>query len=222
METQKIDKYDKILWEIASEDSLFGYKLANDGSLTQEQRLAVVEYLRHYLPKRCDPQDKRKVCIGLEIIDLVINHIYNTENRTLMSELNTLSEPPRYKIVDPDYIDLQISRIAKYGDAARWRLATHLNLFENLNLEGVLTKEQSQAVDCFAIGYYLGDSENCELDFPESQYAAIGLDLHCAIKLGDIWRRGEWIPEIGHSTTDRISNRLNQMKLLKRPKESLG
>lgn len=51
-----------------------------------------------------------------------------------------------------------------------------------------------------------------EMDFPECQYVANGLDLEKAQKLGDTYRAGEWIYPIGHEATDRISNRLNQMQ----------
>ena len=87
-------------------------------------------------------------------------------------------------------------------------------MFEHLNPNGTLTSEQRQAVDNFAIGYqYQAKAEpDCEMDFPECQYVAVGLDLGSAIELGDSWRRGESLPDIGHPTADRVTNRLNQMQ----------
>jgi hypothetical protein len=49
------------------------------------------------------------------------------------------------------------------------------------------------------------------MDFPECQYVAVGLDLGSAIELGDSWRRGEFLPDVGNAAVDRLSNRLNQM-----------
>lgn len=120
---------------------------------------------------------------------------------------------PRSSGVDPDYVERQISRIISHGDDARWRLASHLNMFESLNPNGSLTPEQRQAVDNFAIGWQ-ADGDECsggEIDFPESQYVAVGLDLGSAIELEDSWRRGEFLPDIGHSAADRVSERLNEM-----------
>jgi hypothetical protein len=48
--------------------------------------------------------------------------------------------------------------------------------------------------------------------FPECQYVAVGLDLGSAIELGDSWRRGEFLPSVGHPAADRVTNRLNQMQ----------
>ena len=117
--------------------------------------------------------------------------------------------------VDPDYIKRHIDRIPHYGDDSRYRLASHLDMFENLNPNGSLTAEQRQAVDNFVVGWQApeGDEcEGCEMDFPECQYVAVGLDLGSAIELGDSWRRGEYIPDVGHPGADQVTNRLNQMQ----------
>jgi hypothetical protein len=50
------------------------------------------------------------------------------------------------------------------------------------------------------------------MDFPECQYVMLGLDLGTAIELSDSWRRGEFLPAIGHPEADNLSNRLNQMQ----------
>jgi len=125
------------------------------------------------------------------------------------------TEPaPSSQTVDPDYIQRHIDRIPHYGDDSRYRLASHLDMFENLNTDGTLTPEQRQAVDNFAIGYqYQAEAEpDSEMDFLECQYVALGLDLGSAIELGDSWRRGEWLPDVGHPECDRLSDRLNQMQ----------
>jgi hypothetical protein len=88
-------------------------------------------------------------------------------------------------------------------------------MFENLNVDGTLTPEQREAVDNFVIGWQAADveeSQKDEMDFPECQYVAVGLDLGSAIELGDSWRRGEWLPDVGHPAADRVTNRLNQMQ----------
>jgi len=124
-------------------------------------------------------------------------------------------DAPSSRGVVPEYVDRQISRIPQYGDDSRWRLASHLDMFENLSPDGSLTPEQRQAVDNFAIGWQAADgdeAEGCEMDFPENQYVAVGLDLGSAIKLGDSWRRGEFLPDVGHPAADRVTNRLNQMQ----------
>jgi hypothetical protein len=117
-------------------------------------------------------------------------------------------------VIEPDYIKRHISRIPYYGDNSRWRLASHLDMFDNLNPNGSLTPEQRQAVDNFAHGWQAPDGEECsgcEMDFPECQYVAVGLDLGSAIELGDSWRRGEFLPSVGHPGADRVSERLNKM-----------
>ncbi len=123
-------------------------------------------------------------------------------------------EAPSSQSVEPDYIQRHISRIPKYGDSSRWRLASHLEMFDNLNPNGSLTPEQRQAVDNFVAAYEPASDEcsGCEMDFPECQYVVVGLDLGTAIELGDSWRRRELLPDIGHSAADRLSNRLNQMQ----------
>ena len=124
-------------------------------------------------------------------------------------------DAPSSQTISPDYILRHISRIPHYGDDSRYRLASHLDMFENLNPDGSLTAEQRQAVDNFVIGWIAleGDEcSGCEMDFPECQYVAVGLDLGSAIKLGDSWRRGEYLPDIGHSAADQVTNRLNQMQ----------
>lgn len=122
------------------------------------------------------------------------------------------TENPPHSSIDREYIALQISQIDKYGDSARRRLATHLNLFENLNPDGSLTREQRQAIDCFAIGYHFGKGEDWEMAFPECQYVSVGLELSEAIALGDSWRRGEQLPKVGHTAADNLSNRFNQLR----------
>lgn len=128
-------------------------------------------------------------------------------------EPDTDTEAPSSQTIEPDYIKRHIDRIPKYGDDSRYRLASHLDMFENLSSDGTLTPEQRQAVDNFAIGYqYQAKTEpDSEMDFPECQYLALGLDLGTAIELGDSWRRGEFLPDVGHPAVDRLSNRLNQM-----------
>ena len=124
-------------------------------------------------------------------------------------------EVPARASIEPDYIKRHIARIPQYGDDSRWRLADYLNMFDNLSRDGSLTNEQQQAVDNFAIGWQAADGEECEgceMDFPESQYVAVGLDLESAQQLGDIYRAGKSIPQIGDEVADRISNRLNQMQ----------
>ena len=125
------------------------------------------------------------------------------------------TDAPSFQTIEPDYIKRHIDRIPKYGDDSRYRLASHLDMFENLNPDGSLSPEQRQAVDNFAIGYqYQADTDtdsDSEMDFPECQYVALGLDLGSAIELGDSWRRGEWLPDVGHPECDKLSNRLNQM-----------
>jgi hypothetical protein len=129
---------------------------------------------------------------------------------------DTEAEAPSSQMIEPDYIKRHIQRIPYYGDDSRYRLASHLDMFENLNPDGSLTAEQRQAVDNFAHGWQaLPDGEDCsgcEMDFPECQYVAVGLDLGSAIELGDSWRRGEFLPDVGHPAGDRVTNRLNQMQ----------
>jgi len=87
-------------------------------------------------------------------------------------------------------------------------------MFENLNPNGSLTQKQREAVDNFVVGWQAPDGDECsgcEMDFPESQYVAVGLDLGSAIELGDSWRRGEFLPSVGHPCADRVSERLNKM-----------
>jgi len=62
--------------------------------------------------------------------------------------------------VEADYISRQISRISSHGDDARWRLASHLDMFENLDPRGALTNEQREAVDNFAIGWQSDRTES--------------------------------------------------------------
>jgi len=128
-------------------------------------------------------------------------------------EPDTDTEAPSSQTIEPDYIKRHIDRIPKYGDDSRYRLASHLDMFEQLNPDGSLTDEQRQAVDNFAIGYqYQAEAEpDSEMEFPECQYVALGLDFGTAIELGDSWRRGEWLPDIGHPECDQLSHRLNQM-----------
>ncbi|WP_333412332.1 hypothetical protein [Microcoleus sp. T2B6] len=56
------------------------------------------------------------------------------------------------------------------------------------------------------------DVEGCDgFGFPECQFMAVGLDLERAIELGDSWRRGEFLPDVGHPEADRVSDKLNKM-----------
>ena len=123
-------------------------------------------------------------------------------------------DAPSSQSIEPDYIKRHISRIPRYGDNSRWRLASHLEMFENLNPNGTLTPEQRQAVDNF-VAAYDPDSAECvatEFDFPESQYIAHGLDLDTAIEFSNSWRRGEYLPIIGRPEADLVSCKLNQMQ----------
>jgi len=124
-------------------------------------------------------------------------------------------DAPSSQTISPDYIKRHIQRIPHYGDDSRYRLASHLDMFEHLNPNGSLTPEQREAVDNFAIGYQALpeiESEGCEMDFPECQYVMLGLDLGTASELSDSWRRGEFLSAIGHPEADNLSNRLNQMQ----------
>ncbi len=146
-------------------------------------------------------------------------------------------DTPSSQAIEPDYIKRHIERIPHYGDDSRYRLASHLNMFEHLNSNGTLTPEQREAVDNFVVGYQSNDyfdddcreprdactrpcdtdctlpcDDEAEMDFPECQYVANGLDWEKAQQLGDSYRAGECIPQIGHEAADRISNRLNQMQ----------
>jgi hypothetical protein len=124
------------------------------------------------------------------------------------------TDAPSFQTIEPDYIKRHIDRIPIYGDDSRYRLASHLDMFENLNVNGTLTPEQRQAVDNFARGYqYQAEAEpDSEMDFPECQYVLLGLDFGTAHELGDSWRRGEFLPDVGHPAADRVTNRLNQMQ----------
>jgi hypothetical protein len=122
---------------------------------------------------------------------------------------------PRSSDIDPDYVDRHIARIPTHGDDSRWRLATHLNMFDDLNTDGSLTPEQREAVDNFVMAYQSNSGGECvasEWDFPESQYIAHGCDVDTAIQLSESWRRGEYLPIIGYPAADAISRKLNQMQ----------
>jgi hypothetical protein len=121
-------------------------------------------------------------------------------------------DAPSSQSIEPDYIKRHISRIPRYGDSSRWRLASHLEMFDNLNPNGTLTPEQRQAVDNF-VAAYEPESEcvATEFDFPESQYIAHGLDLDTAIEFSNSWRRGEYLPIIGRPEADLVSSKLNKM-----------
>ncbi len=121
-------------------------------------------------------------------------------------------EAPSSQSVEPDYIKRHIERIPRYGDNSRWRLASHLEMFDNLNPNGTLTPEQRQAVDNFVVAYEPEfECVATEFDFPESQYIAHGLDLDTAIEFSNSWRRGEYLPIIGRPEADVVSRKLNQM-----------
>lgn len=51
-----------------------------------------------------------------------------------------------------------------------------------------------------------------EMDFPECQHVANGLDLETAQQLGNTYRAGKQIEPIGDEVADRISNRLNKIQ----------
>ncbi|MEG4306855.1 hypothetical protein [Microcoleus sp. D3_18a_C4] len=55
--------------------------------------------------------------------------------------------------IEPDYIDRQIACIPQYGDDSRWRLASYLDMFADLNPDGSLSNEQREAIDNFVLGY---------------------------------------------------------------------
>ena len=40
---------------------------------------------------------------------------------------------------------------------------------------------------------------------------AVGLDLATACELSESWRRGEYLPAVGHDGAVRVSHTLNQM-----------
>jgi hypothetical protein len=129
------------------------------------------------------------------------------------------------------YIQKQISRIPQYGDDCLWRIASNADLFDDtLATDGSLTPEQRATVLEFIDNlpteeeWYLNQKSslpadepepeciNCDqLGFPECQYAVAGLDLGTAIKLSESWRRGEYLPAVGHPAGDRVSDKLNQM-----------
>lgn len=67
-----------------------------------------------------------------------------------------------FQTIEPDYIKRHIERIPKYGDDSRYRLASHLDMFEHLNPNGTLTAEQRQAVDNFVIGWAIERSKSDE------------------------------------------------------------
>ncbi|MEG4009920.1 hypothetical protein QUA41_28705 [Microcoleus sp. Pol11C1] len=122
---------------------------------------------------------------------------------------------PVSQSIEPDYIKRHIERIPKYGDDSRYRLASHLDMFESLNPDGTLTNEQREAVDNFVAAYEPEPDPECvgyEFDFPESQYIAHGLDLDTAIEFSNSWRRGEYLPIIGRLEADPVSRKLNQMQ----------
>jgi hypothetical protein len=126
----------------------------------------------------------------------------------------TNSDPPVSQSIEPDYIKRHIERIPKYGDDSRYRLASHLDMFEDLNVDGTLTNEQREAVDNFAAAYQPESEPECvayEFDFPESQYIAHGCAVDTAVEFAESWRRGEYLPIIGNPQADPVSRQLNQM-----------
>ena len=74
------------------------------------------------------------------------------------------------------------------------------------------TPKQREVVDVFAATYHQPDGEcvATEWGFPESQYIAHGIDADTAIQLSESWRRGEYLPIMGHPA-DVVSRKLNQM-----------
>ena len=53
---------------------------------------------------------------------------------------------------------------------------------------------------------------NCDaLGFPECQFMAVGLDLATVIELSESWRRGEFLPAVGHDGADQVCDKLNQL-----------
>lgn len=67
-------------------------------------------------------------------------------------------------------------------------------------------------VDVFSATYYEPDEECIayEWGFPESQYITHGIDADTAIQLSESWRRGEYLPIMGHPA-DVVSRKLNQL-----------
>ena len=57
------------------------------------------------------------------------------------------------------YIDRQISKIPRFGDDARWRLADYLDMFDDLSRDGSLTEEQRKAVDNFVLAYEVKNND---------------------------------------------------------------
>ena len=77
------------------------------------------------------------------------------------ADVDSPEPAPSSRGIVPQYVDRQIARIPIYGDDSRWRLTSHLDMFEHLNPNGSLTSEQRQAVDNFAIGWQAPDREEC-------------------------------------------------------------
>lgn len=110
------------------------------------------------------------------------------------------------------YIDAQIALIPDCGDDALYRLASYLEIFDNLAPDTRFSPEQRQTIENFIIGWQaMPEDESEEMDFPECQYVAVGLDLERALELSESWRRGEFLSHVGHEAADRVSDKLNQM-----------
>lgn len=111
------------------------------------------------------------------------------------------------------YIDAQIALIPDCGDDALYRLASYLEIFDNLAPDTRFSPEQRQTIENFIIGWQaMPEDESEEMDFPECQYVANGLEVETAQQLGETYRAGNIIEPVGHEVADRISNRLNQMQ----------
>ncbi|MEG4521008.1 hypothetical protein [Microcoleus sp. AT9b-C5] len=112
------------------------------------------------------------------------------------------------------YIDAQIALIPDCGDDALYRLASYLEIFDNLAPDTRFSPEQRQTIENFIIGWQALPEEECvasEWDFPENQYIAHGCDVDTAIELSESWRRGEYLPIAFGMPIDGINKKLNQM-----------
>jgi hypothetical protein len=129
--------------------------------------------------------------------------------------ITILMQFPDRTALTPTTSSAKFLELPRTGMTRAWRLASHLNMFDDLNTDGSLTPEQRFAVDNFAHAYNSNSGGECvatEWDFPESQYIAHGCDLDTAIELSESWRRGEYLPIMGYPAADAISRKLNQMQ----------
>ena len=91
-----------------------------------------------------------------DLVPFEFSDFFDDEN----ADVESPEPAPSSRGVVPEYVDRQIARIPVYGDNSRWRLASHLDMFENLSSDGTLTPEQRQAVDNFAIGWAIEHFES--------------------------------------------------------------